>query len=420
MRAALDAVAPAALLARALRDPAIAGALHGDVLLCAAGKASAPFADALAAAGRVQVSDAVVTARGSRPHFSFFESGHPTPTGESVRAAEAALALAGRATHDRPLVTLLSGGASAMLALPARGLALADKVETSRLMLQAGLAIEEMNCVRKHLSAIKGGWLAARAARSVTLAISDVIGSAEDDPSVIGSGPTVSDPSTYAQALAILERHQLLAGVPDSVRTRLQRGARGEEPETPKPGDARLRQSSVHVIGNRRDAMAGSAKEAERRGFRVVIVDEPTLGEARVAGPAVVARALRLAADENRPCCVISSGETTVHVRGDGRGGRNQELALASLDALAEAGADVVLASVGTDGVDGPTDAAGAIVDSRSRSVAGSRGVDIDRALAANDAYPALETLGALVKTGPTGTNVGDLQVVVVGRGMSV
>jgi len=174
------------------------------------------------------------------------------------------------------------------------------------------------------------------------------------------------------------------------------------------------------VIGGRRDAMAGAAREAARRGFQVVVVDEPTLGEAREAGPAAVARALGARTSFSPPFCMISSGETTVAVRGEGCGGRNQEFALASLDALACAEANVVLASIGTDGVDGPTDAAGAIVDSASRARAERRGIDVAGALAANDSYPALDALRALLKTGSTGTNVGDLQVVVVGRGMSV
>jgi glycerate 2-kinase len=336
---------------------------------------------------------------------------HPVPDERSVTAARRAIGLAMQTDARTCLVLLISGGASAMLVLPAEGLTLADKIAASRALLAAGLPIGEMNCVRKHLSAIKGGWLAAPAMACCTLAISDVIGSHEDDPSVIGSGPGVADSSTFAEASAILRERNLWEQLPRAVRTRIERGNRGEVDETPKPGDPRLARSSAFVVGSRRDAMAAARDAAAALGYVPVVIEEPVLGQARDAGPAVLARAARLVGPAGR-LCVISSGETTVTVRGGGRGGRNQELALAAIPALAAVERSMVLASVGTDGLDGPTDAAGAFADPTSAARASAASLSIDGALAANDSYVFFDRLGDLVRTGPSGTNVGDLQVI--------
>lgn len=339
---------------------------------------------------------------------------HPMPTWESVRTASRALQLAASLEDGSALVILLSGGASAMMALPAAGLSLDEKIAAAQLMLARGLPIEEMNAVRKHLSAVKGGWLAARAGACCTLAMSDVIGVREDDVSVIGSGPGAPDPSTFAGAAHVLRSRGLWDRVPAGVRERLARGERGEEEETPKPGDPRLARASAFVIGSRRDAMEAARRAAEQHGYRTMVIPAPTLGEARVAGAEIVARALDHAVGGD-PACVISSGETTVHVRGSGRGGRNQELALAAVPALARAPRRALLVSIGTDGVDGPTDAAGALADSGSQARAIAAGLPpVDAALDANDAYGYFDRLGDLVRTGPTGTNVGDLQVVLL------
>jgi len=339
---------------------------------------------------------------------------HPSPTDDSVAAAARATRLA-RDTHfGSCLVLLLSGGASAMLAAPAPGLTLEDKIAATREMLAAGLPIDAINTVRKHLSAVKGGWLAAGAAACCTLAISDVIGPAEDDLSVIGSGPGVPDPSTYADAVRALRAGGVWDAMPGAVRTRLQAGEQGLVPETPKPGDPRLARASGFVIGSRQDAMSGAAAAAARLGYHVTVHAAPTLGDARLAGPAVVARAFEAAAGGG-PTCVISSGETTVHVRGPGRGGRNQELALAAVRTLGRAPRDAVLVSLGTDGVDGPTDAAGALVD--RRTLARAEGIGLaspESVLEANDSHAFFDALGDLLRTGPTGTNVGDLQIVLV------
>jgi glycerate-2-kinase len=423
----LRACDASALLSRAL-------ALHPvspDVPLTviAAGKAAVPMADAFRRVYGARIRELLV-ARGS----------HPLPDAASVESARRALALAAESRRrNELLVVLLSGGASAMLAAPAEGLTLQDKIGLTRWLLGSGLPIASINAVRKHVSAIKGGQLAAAAGLSVTYAISDVHSPIEDDPAVIGSGPTVADPSTFAAALHALhpgsDRGQtgvkpgsdggqttfagLFAGDEQS-RSRivqlLQRGLRGEIAETPKPGDSRLAGAHFVLAGSRRDAMDGAAAEAARLGYVVERIDPPTFGAAAAAGRAFVERAQARAARHDRPACIIASGETTVTLEGKtGVGGRNQEFALAAALAMARGG-DIALASIGTDGIDGPTDAAGAIADATTIARAQALGLDASGALGRHDSHPFFLALGDLVVTGPTGTNVGDLQVFVSGE----
>jgi glycerate-2-kinase len=344
--------------------------------------------------------------------FEWFDASHPSPDATSEAAGRKALELARQSESSGGLLVLLSGGASALMAVPAEGLSLADKMLTARVLMNAGAPIADLNCVRKHLSAIKGGRLAAAARRTVTLAISDVHGPIADDPAVIGSGPTVGDPTTSADALEIIQR----AGVRDVIsRAALEHLERGDD-ESPKPGDPRLQDCHYEVVGNRELAVAGAARAAERLGYTVHVFPDATKGEAREAGAAFASRALRL--DSRRRLCVVASGETTVHVRGRGRGGRNQEFALGALPVIdgAPRGTVVVLASAGTDGIDGPTDAAGAIVDHTTTERAARHGVSADAALAVNGAYDFFRSVGDLIIWGPTGTNVGDLHVVLVQR----
>jgi len=352
--------------------------------------------------GRVRGSGAV----------EFFSAGHPAPNSASVAAGERALALARSSAARGGLLVLLSGGASALLAAPASGVTLEDKVETGRALMAAGAAIHELNCVRKHLSRIKGGRLAAAAGRAVTLALSDVHGPIADDPSVIGSGPTVPDDTTFSDALGVIRARGISA--PRSVIAHLERGARGEVEESIKPDDPCIAESDYVVIGNRQTAVEGAHLEAIQRGYHVVSISAATAGEARDAGRAFAEQAMRLAMVSARPLCMIGSGETTVTVRGTGLGGRNQEFALAGAAALRPLG-PAVLGSAGTDGIDGPTDAAGAVADSTTLDRAMRLGLDPAAALAANDAYHFFESLGDLIHWGATGTNVGDLHVVVVG-----
>jgi glycerate 2-kinase len=383
----------------------------------AAGKAAGVMLNAFAASTAVPLRRML----GIGPHppellpegAEWHNAGHPLPTPGSVAAARRALEIAHSSRAGELLVVLLSGGGSALMTLPAEGISLADKQQTARALMEHGADIYELNTVRKHLSAVKGGQLAAAAKGTVvTLAVSDVVG---DDLSVIASGPTVPDDSTYAQALAILNARGGVAAYSPAVVERLQRGAGAAVPETPQTGDVRLQRSMARVIGPQRGAIEGADAAARDLGYHVLIMRDPITGEARETAIAHVTRVAAEAATLARPLCVISSGETTVTVRGKGRGGRNQEFALAMASALGVLGDPVAGASIGTDGIDGPTDAAGAIVDSSTLQRAEAAGLDPREFLDDNNTYVFFERLGDLIKTGPTATNVGDLQVILAG-----
>ena len=342
-----------------------------------------------------------------------FAAGHPSPNGESVRAAERALALATESRRRGGLLVLLSGGASAMLAAPVAGVDLDAKLETARLLMRAGAAIDELNCVRKHLSRIKGGRLAAAAGTTVTLALSDVHAPIADDPSVIGSGPTVADPTSFADAAAIVQNYRV--ELPAAVRDHLAAGLRGAADETVKADDARIESSSYAVVGNRQTAVEGARRAALASGYDVVVRDEVIAGEASRSGEAFASAALRDASGRRRRICVIGSGETTVTVRGGGSGGRNQEFVLGGLTFLqAQPAEGVVIGSAGTDGIDGPTTAAGALADWTTIGRARAQGLSSRAALEQNDAFPFFAALQDLIVWGPTGTNVGDLHVVLL------
>jgi glycerate 2-kinase len=346
-------------------------------------------------------------------HVDIHYGGHPVPNQGSVAAGRAALALAAATGPGDVLLVLLSGGASALLAAPAEGLTLADKQQTTTVLLRAGADIHALNAVRKHLSRTKGGRLAvAAAARTLCLAMSDVV---DDDPSVIGSGPTVGDATTFADALAVLDRFGGRPAYPPAAVARLERGARTGDDESPKPGAPGLARATTHVIASRLEALRGAREAARRLGYEVIVVEQPLVGEARDAALACLADAWHAARDHRGPLCVLSAGETTVTVRGRGLGGRNQECVLACVSALAAHARPTVVLSVGTDGIDGPTDAAGAIADSSTLVRARAAGLSSPGSfLAHNDAYHFFAPLGDLVMTGPTGTNVGDIQMVLM------
>jgi glycerate 2-kinase len=397
------------------------GAQARPLTVIAAGKGAPPMASAAARILGSQIRCGLVISPSAVtivPGFESIAGGHPTPTAGSELAGRHALALAHAVGADGVLLVLLSGGASAMMAVPAAGVSLDDKQETTGRLLRAGADIHALNTVRKHISAIKGGWLAA-ATRAVsrTLAISDVVG---DDLSVIASGPTVPDRSTFGDALDVLRRFGGPADYPSAVAARLTAGTRRELPETPKPGDERLSRASASVIGSRRDAMDGAVAAAERRGYTVLRIEDAVVGEARTAGVSHLRTVRARASGLARPACIVSSGETTVRVTGHGKGGRNQEFALAAAEALAAGalmpkGAPAALGSAGTDGVDGPTDAAGAIADTTTIDRARAAGLrEPAHYLQENDAFAFFAALGDLILTGPTGTNVGDLQVILL------
>ena len=341
--------------------------------------------------------------------LEYVAGGHPIPSDGSERGGRRAISYAASVGAEDSVLVRLSGGASSIRAVPAEGLTLDDKRQTTAILLRAGADIHALNTVRKHLSLVKGGQLAAATrAACIVLVISDVVG---DDLSVIASGPTAADRSSFADALDVLRRSGGVDRFPAAVVRRLDEGAAGRIPETPKPGDRRLERVDASVIGSRRDAMDGAVTEAGARGYRVVRIDDAIVGEARLAAASHTRAVLALASDMQRPVCVVSSGETTVRVTGNGKGGRNQEFVLAAAELLAQLGIPASVASIGTDGVDGPTDAAGAYADSTTVNRALAEGRPPDRYLKSNDSYAFFSALGDLIHTGPTGTNVGDLQL---------
>jgi len=310
------------------------------------------------------------------------------------------------------LIVVLSGGASSLLPFPAAPVTLADKQRTTDLLLRAGADIFELNAVRKHLSALKGGQLAALAypATVVSLILSDVI---NDPLDIIASGPTAPDPSTYGDALRVLSKYSLTKSVPRRVFQRLEDGASGRLPDTPKPGDLIFAQVYNVVVGSSRIALDAAAAKAKELGYRPLVLSSTMQGETREVARVhaeILREVLKHGSPAAAPACLLSGGETTVTVRGSGKGGRNQEFALAA--ALHIAGLkNAAVLSAGTDGTDGPTDAAGAIADGTTFARAMAAGFAPAAYLANNDSYPVFEKLGNLIKTGPTGTNVMDLHV---------
>lgn len=406
MRAALEAADAGRLVQQTLWRPDIVALLHRALAVdvVAIGKAAAQMTVAFTATAPIPVRSTTVIGPG--------DAGHPIPDARSVRNAERVLDIAQAVGYPELMVVLLSGGASALMTLPARGLTLEDKQIITRRLLAAGVDIAELNSVRKHLSAIKGGQLAAGCAGStLTLALSDVAG---DDLSVIGSGPTVADTSTWGMALDVLDRRGGRELYPSRAVRLLECGTARELPETPKPNDPRLARSRALVVGGRTNAMAGARNAAESLGYHVHVVAEPVIGLARQAAEVHAGRIERLLPTLSGPACIISSGETTVRVTGRGTGGRNQEFALAMAARLATIGGSIAAASVGTDGIDGPTDAAGALVDSTTLARAAAAGLDPAAHLDDNNSYAFFKALDDLVRLGPTDTNVGDLQVVLV------
>ena len=391
------------------------------VLAVGMGKASAPMAVAVEealgerlAGGLVAVKDACAA---PLSRLRVLEAGHPVPDERSSRAALEVLGL-GRAVDDRTLVLILiSGGGSALLCAPAPGLAVADKAATTELLLASGATIQEVNCVRKHLSAIKGGRLAAALAPAavVSLVLSDVMG---DDLDAIASGPTVPDPTTWSDAFAVVRRYGLEERLPAPALDVLRRGAAGDIPDTPKPGDALFGRTRNHLVGTNRLALAAAAARA--LGYETLILTSRLVGEARMVAPVLLAIGLDIAASGSplhRPACLLTGGETTVTVRGRGRGGRNQEMALAFLAALDRAPRekkDLVFLSAATDGGDGPTQAAGAFATAGLLARARASGLDPEAYLADNDSSGFFEAAGGLLTTGPTCTNVCDVQVLIV------
>ena len=411
--AAVDAVRAEACVPRALPEPA-----GGRTVVVGAGKAAAAMARAVErewrARGHAPPSGLVVTRYGHRAdcrHVEVIEAAHPVPDAAGRDAAERILGLADGLGPEDLLLCLVSGGGSALLAAPAPGVGLDEKQAVNRALLASGANITEMNTVRKHLSRIKGGRLAAAAhpARCHAVLVSDVPG---DDPATIASGPTVADPTTLADAREVAGRYRV--PLPASVEAWWAAGREGAE--SPKPGDPRLARSTVEVVANAQRALEAAARTAREAGYEPLILGDAIEGEAREAAlvHAGIARQVHRWGQPARPPCVLlSGGETTVTVRGGGRGGRNAEFALALAAALDDLPGVFALAA-DTDGIDGTESNAGALCRPGLVAEARARGLDPRAALADNDGYGFFAALGALVETGPTLTNVNDFRAIAV------
>ncbi|MEG0140127.1 MAG: glycerate kinase [Comamonas sp.] len=397
----------------------------GRTLVLGAGKAGGSMAQALEALWPqdAPLSGLVVTRYAHIPprpeglpvRLEVVEAAHPVPDAAGLAAAERILALTQGLTADDLVICLISGGGSSLLTLPAEGIDLAEKQRINKALLESGAAIGEMNCVRKHLSRIKGGRLAAACfpAKVVTLTISDVPG---DDPSVIASGPTVPDASTCADALAILNRYQI--SIPDSVRAALEAG----QLETPKPGDARFEGHTVHLIATPQQSLEAAAAAAREAGMAVHVLSDEMEGESREVGKVHAALARAVAKHGQpfaKPCVILSGGETTVTIRprqpgaAKGRGGRAGEFCLGLAQALQ--GQEKVWAlAADTDGIEGIEDNAGARVSPCTLKRAAEQNLRISDHLDRNDAYGYFSAIGDLVITGPTHTNVNDFRAILV------
>ena len=389
------------------------------IVAIGAGKASATMAQGLEdALGERLTAGAITTKDGHTlptRRVAVREASHPTPDARCLTAAAAMLDLVRGLTKRDLVIALMSGGGSSLVEALVPGVGLDDLIALTRLLLRSGATIHEMNAIRKHLSTIKGGGLArlVAPARLVNLMISDVVG---DDLDTIASGPTVPDSTTFADAMAVLDRYRLREAVPAPVRAYLEAGAAGRVPETAKADDPALARVTNVLVATNDIAVRAAAAEAERLGYRPLVLSTLVQGEAREIArlwAAIGLHAVRSGEPAAGPCCLLAGGEATVTVGGEGLGGRNTEFALAAAIAI-DGSQRLTLASLATDGSDGPTDAVGAIVDGGTAAAARAAGLNPGAALRHNDSYTFFDRLGGLVKTGPTGTNVNDLYLALV------
>jgi glycerate 2-kinase len=426
-KAGLEAVEPREAVKRVLR-------LTGDdlwvgerkyrlkdskrIVVVGAGKAGAPMAQAVeeVLGERLEGGLIIVKYGYTAPlkKVKLIEAGHPIPDKAGQRGAEELLEMVKGLGAEDLVVCLLSGGGSALLPAPVEGVGLAEKQETTAILLESGATIHEINAVRKHLSRIKGGWLAKAAAPAtvVSFVLSDVIG---DDLDVIASGPTVGDRSTLSDCLRVIEKYGLNDQIPSAVMTHLRKGVEDAAQETPKPDDPVFRTAYHVIVGSNIRCLEAAAHKAQKMGYHTLILSSRIEGETREVAKvhgAILKEILTSGRPLAPPACILSGGETTVTIHGKGKGGRNQEFVLACGREIAGLKGAAVF-SAGTDGTDGPTDAAGAFADWRMVERASAMGLDPDAALRENDAYPFFERLGDLVITGPTNTNVMDVRILI-------
>ena len=391
-----------------------------NIFVVGAGKASGAMAAALEEILADRITNGLVVVKYGHAvdlsHISLVEAGHPLPDKKGQEGAERILKLAGKACKNDLVICLMSGGGSALLPSPGPGLILADKQDTIQALLSCGAGIHEINTIRKHISRIKGGRLAlaVHPAGMISLILSDVVG---DDLDVIASGPTVPDPSTFQDCMEILSKYRIADKLPKAINKHLAGGAEGKIKETPKPGHRAFANTNHFIIGNNFQALSSARLFAESLGYNTVMLTSLLTGETKDAAhfhAAIIREITQSGHPASPPACLISGGETTVTLKGNGKGGRNQEFALASAIALENVGPMVYL-SAGSDGTDGPTDAAGAIMDSTTLTRAKTKGLEATDYLSDNDSYHFFQELGDLYITGPTRTNVMDIRIALVG-----
>jgi glycerate-2-kinase len=390
-----------------------------NVYVIGGGKASGSMAEAIEQVlGRRIKNGLVNVPRGSKNKTDIIrlhDASHPIPDEAGVEGTRRMLEIAEQAKEDDLVICLISGGGSSLMPLPRGEISIVDKREITNALLKCGATINEINTVRKHISDFKGGWLAKKAypATILNLILSDVVG---DPLDFIASGPTVPDSTTFANAIKVLKKYNLWDKTPASIRKVLSDGERGIIPETPKAGDEAFKNVFNVVVGNNRFASLAICELLKSEGLNTLLLTATLEGEARHVGIMLASIAREVSASGNpvsKPAGIIAGGETTVTVTGKGKGGRNQEIALAATQKLNHMDG-VVLASLSTDGIDGPTDAAGAIVDGKTLTRATKMGLTPEKYLAENDSYHFFSKLGDLIFTGPTGTNVNDVSLIVV------
>jgi len=392
------------------------------VLVIGGGKAAAGMALEIEQILGVRITGGSVNTAGyTKPwprskKINFNPASHPIPSEDGVQGVKNMLRLVGQPSEEDLVISLISGGGSALMPLPSTGIVLSDKQKTTSLLLRSGAKVDEINAVRKHLSDFKGGRLAEKLypATVLSLIISDVVG---DKLESIASGPTVPDDTTYADAYTILQERRLWRTVPSSVRRRIQKGKEGKLPETPKRSSRIFKRVHNILVGTNKQSCHAAAKVLEKRGYHSLILSTRLQGEAREVGKKLAGICIGIR--ENQlpvapPAAVVAGGETTVTVQGKGRGGRNQELVLSAASSIRGI-PGILVASIGTDGVDGPTDAAGAVADSTTVERGLKKGMDADTFLRENDSYSVFNKLNDLIITGPTGTNVNDILIAIVG-----
>ncbi len=390
-----------------------------NIFVTGAGKATAPMAAAIEDIIGENITHGIINVKyghtANLNSIRLIEAGHPVPDKNGMKGADEILNLAAGAKKNDLVLCLISGGGSALLVLPAEGITLKDKQDTIKILLSCGATIHEINTIRKHISKIKGGRLAKAAypARMLSLILSDVVG---DDLDVIASGPSVPDPSTFEESLKIFKKYKITKNIPKAVVSHMKKGASGKVPETPKEGNRIFKNTYNLVIAGNMEAITAARQESNKMGYNTLVLSSMIEGETRDVAKvhtAIAKEILRTGIPIPPPACILSGGETTVNITGSGLGGRNQEFVLAAAIDIAER-KNIVVLSGGTDGGDGPTDAAGAMADTNTLKRAESMGLNPLNFLLNNDSYHFFKRLDDLLITGPTNTNVMDLRIILI------